>query len=45
VNAAGGGATAVNVVGVDFQVVLRDRTTQVVKTVTISRNGRVLTQK
>jgi hypothetical protein len=45
VNAAGGGNPAVNVVGVDFQVVLRDRTTQVVKTVTISRNGRVLTQK
>jgi prepilin-type N-terminal cleavage/methylation domain-containing protein len=45
VNAAGGGAAAVNVVGVDFQVVVRDTTTQIVKTVTISKNGRVLTQK
>ncbi len=45
VNAAGGGAGAINLVGVDFQVVVRDNTTQIVKTVTISRNGRVLAQK
>ena len=45
VNAAGGEAAAVNVVGVDFQVVVRDTTTQINKTLTISRNGRVLTQK
>ncbi len=46
VNAANNaGAAAVNVVGVDFQVVLRDATTQITKTLTISRNGRVLSQK
>ena len=46
VNAAGNpGVAAVNMVGVDFQVVLRDTTTQITKTLTISRNGRVLTQK
>ena len=46
VNAANNpNAAPINLVGVDFQVVLRDRTTQIVKTVTISRNGRVLTQK
>jgi len=39
------GAPAVNLVGVDFRVVVRDTTTQIVKTVTISRNGRVLTEK
>jgi len=46
VNAANNtGVAAVNVVGVDFQIVLRDTTTQINKTLTISRNGRVLTQK
>lgn len=45
VNAVGGGAAAINVVGVDFQVVIRDATTQIVKTLTISRNGRVLAEK
>jgi prepilin-type N-terminal cleavage/methylation domain-containing protein len=45
VNAAGGGGAAINVVGVDFQVVIRDTTTQIVKTLTISRNGRVLAEK
>ena len=46
VNAAGNtGVAAVNIVGVDFQVVLRDTTTQITKTLTISRNGRVLTEK
>ncbi len=46
VNAANnGGAAAVNVVGVDFQVTLRDRTTMITKTLTISRNGRVLAEK
>ena len=46
VNAAGNaGVAAVNVVGVDFQVVIRDTTTQIVKTLTISRNGRVLAEK
>jgi hypothetical protein len=43
VNAANNpGVAAVNIVGVDFQVVLRDTTTQITKTLTISRNGRVL---
>jgi len=47
VNAAGNpNAAAVSVLGVDnFQVVLRDRTTNIVKTLTISKNGRVLTEK
>ena len=46
VNAANNlGGAAVNVVGVDFQVVLRDTTTQINKTLTISRNGRVLSEK
>ncbi len=46
VNAAGNpGNAAVNIVGVDFQVAVRDNNTQIVKTITISRNGRVLTQK
>jgi hypothetical protein len=46
VNAAGnGGVAAVRVVGVDFQVSVRDNNTQIVKTITISRNGRVLTEK
>lgn len=45
VNAAGGGAPSINIVGVDFQIVVRDTTTQIVKTVTVSRNGRVLSQK
>jgi len=46
VNAANStGAAAVNIVGVDFQVVLRDTTTQITKTLTISRNGRVLSDK
>ena len=46
VNAANNlGGAAVNVVGVDFQVVLRDTTTQITKTLTISRNGRVLSEK
>jgi hypothetical protein len=47
VNAANnGGVAAITVVGAgDFQLLLRDRNTQISKTVTISRNGRVLTQK
>jgi prepilin-type N-terminal cleavage/methylation domain-containing protein len=45
VNAVGGGAPAINVVGVDFQVVLRDTSTDIVKTLTISGNGRVLAEK
>ena len=46
VNAANNlGGAAVNIVGVDFQVVLRDTTTQITKTLTISRNGRVLSEK
>jgi prepilin-type N-terminal cleavage/methylation domain-containing protein len=45
VNAAGNpNPPAINVVGPDFQIVFRDRTTQLTKTLTISRNGRVLTQ-
>jgi prepilin-type N-terminal cleavage/methylation domain-containing protein len=46
VTAAGNpGGLAVSVVGVDFQVTVRDVTTQIVRTITISRNGRVLTEK
>ncbi|MGH9321154.1 MAG: pilus assembly FimT family protein [Vicinamibacteria bacterium] len=41
VNAAGGGAGAINLVGVDFQLVVRDPRTNLTRTVTISRNGRV----
>ncbi len=47
VNAANNpNAPAITLLGVDnFQVVLRDNTTQIVKTLTISKNGRVLTEK
>jgi hypothetical protein len=45
VNAAGnGGAAAISIVGTDFQIVLRDVTTDIQRTLTISQNGRVLTQ-
>jgi prepilin-type N-terminal cleavage/methylation domain-containing protein len=45
VNAAGNtGAAAVSIAGVDFQVVLRDVRTDITKTLTISRNGRVLSE-
>jgi prepilin-type N-terminal cleavage/methylation domain-containing protein len=45
VNAAGNpGAPSISIVGTDFQIVLRDRNTQITKTLIISRNGRVLVQ-
>jgi len=45
VNAVGNaGAAAVNIVGVDFQVVLRDTRTDITRVLTISRNGRVLSE-
>jgi type II secretory pathway pseudopilin PulG len=45
VNAAGGGAGAVNVVGVGFQIIVRDPRTQLTRTVTVSPNGRVTVQQ
>jgi prepilin-type N-terminal cleavage/methylation domain-containing protein len=46
VNAAGNPNTpAVIVAGVDYQVVVRDRDTQLVKTITITRGGRVVTEQ
>lgn len=45
VNAAGGGAGAVNLVGVDFQFVVRDPRTGLTKSVLVTRNGRVMVQE
>lgn len=45
VNAAGGGAAVVNVVGVDFQLTIRDPRTDLTRDVTISGNSRVLVEK
>jgi prepilin-type N-terminal cleavage/methylation domain-containing protein len=45
VNAAGGGAGAINLVGVDFQFIVRDPRSQLTKAVTITRNGRVMIQE
>lgn len=45
VTAAGGGAGAVNINGVDFQLTVRDPRTNLVKTITVSQNGRVTLQK
>jgi prepilin-type N-terminal cleavage/methylation domain-containing protein len=45
VNAAGGGAAVVNVVGVDFQLTIRDPNTNLTRNVTISGNGRVLVER
>lgn len=41
VNAAGGGAAAVNVNGLDFEVQIRDPNTNLARIITITRNGRV----
>jgi prepilin-type N-terminal cleavage/methylation domain-containing protein len=45
VTAGGGGAGAVTINGVDFQLTVRDPRTNLTKTLTISQNGRVTLQK
>lgn len=45
VTAAGGGAGAVTLNGVDFQLTVRDPRTNLTKTLTISQNGRVTLDK
>lgn len=45
VTAAGGGAPAVTVNGVDFEITVRDPNTQLTKKITISQNGRVRLEK
>ncbi|HSF19187.1 MAG TPA: prepilin-type N-terminal cleavage/methylation domain-containing protein [Vicinamibacteria bacterium] len=45
VNAAGGGAPVLSENGVDYSLTIRDADTNVTRTITISRNGRVIVEE